>query len=268
MGDPPQLGADDVIHIASKLTIHDKTFVIGGQAVNLWAWFYRGRHPYLASDAPFTSQDIDYFGDISAAKRFAEAVGGTLVRPDGDTMNTSQTALVRIELRDQVVTIDFLGSVIGVGDRELRAGISELVVTVDADGPTSELRIPVMHPVLCVKSRIGNMLSPATRRNSSLSQRQLEASIAVLEVYLDEVIADGDSREMKVCLKALYTYLRSHEYGRVAHRELQVDLLSIIRRFADDERLDARYRRNQIAGMLKTIEQRRRSMDARRYPQC
>lgn len=54
------LGAAEVILITSKLEKDDTAFIIGGQATNLWAWFYRNRDPTLAIS--LTSQDIDYFG--------------------------------------------------------------------------------------------------------------------------------------------------------------------------------------------------------------
>ncbi len=44
----PGLGAAEVIKITSKLEQDDETFVIGGQATNLWAWFYRARDPALS----------------------------------------------------------------------------------------------------------------------------------------------------------------------------------------------------------------------------
>jgi len=51
------LGAAEVILITSKLERDDAAFIIGGQATNLWAWFYRDRDPILS--APLTSEDIE-----------------------------------------------------------------------------------------------------------------------------------------------------------------------------------------------------------------
>jgi len=60
-----RFGAAEVIQIASKLTLDDAAFVIGGQATNLWAWFYQDKDPALAANQPLTSRDIDYFGSFS-----------------------------------------------------------------------------------------------------------------------------------------------------------------------------------------------------------
>jgi hypothetical protein len=67
--------AAEVIQIASKLTIDDGAFVIGGQATNLWAWLYRDHDAALRSDEPLTSKDLDYFGSFKVAESLAAALG-------------------------------------------------------------------------------------------------------------------------------------------------------------------------------------------------
>ncbi|MCX5512133.1 hypothetical protein C3941_08690 [Kaistia algarum] len=256
-----RLGAEDVIRIASKLTVDDETFVIGGQAVNLWAWLYRERHPYLRQNGPFTSQDIDYFGSAAAADRFADAVGGVVRRPDGNDMNTPQTAIVQIDIGGRAITIDFLNAILGVAHADLAAGVSLLALAAEMDGRSVEIEVPVLHPVLCLQSRIGNMLSPATLRRDDFAWRQLHAAIAVIEVFLEDALDADDRREVKRSLRALFAYLRSHPFGRVADRELGVDALDIVRRLAGDEQLDPRFRDHQLGGMIREIEKRGAARD-------
>lgn len=262
----PRLGAEDVIRIASKLTAEDGAFVVGGQAVNLWAWIYRDRHPYLRPNGPFTSQDIDYFGTAVVAARFAAALGGVMRRPDGDAMNTPQTAIVEIIVAGQVVTIDFLDNLLGIARTDLETGVSVITLPAQVDGRAVELAIPVLHSLLCLQSRIGNMLRAATRRRDPLARRQFEAAVAVLEVYLDEALTEGELREVSRSLRALVAYLRSHEFSRIVDIELGVDPLAILGKMAADERLDRRYRHRQLAGAIADIERRRAARDARRHP--
>ncbi|CDX34980.1 hypothetical protein MPLSOD_200009 [Mesorhizobium sp. SOD10] len=59
--EPARFGPVDVLQIASKLTIDDATFVIGGQATNLWAWFYQDRAPELSSGSELTSKEHRLF---------------------------------------------------------------------------------------------------------------------------------------------------------------------------------------------------------------
>jgi len=92
--EPARFGPADVLQIASKLTIDDATFVIGGQATNLWAWFYQGRAPELSADSALTSKDIDYFGGKKAAESLARAFDGKVYFPDHSDMNTPNTAVI------------------------------------------------------------------------------------------------------------------------------------------------------------------------------
>ena len=71
----PRFGATDVIPIASTLTVDDGAFIIGGQATNLWAWFFREHEPELR--VPLTSEDIDYFGPYDEAPTAPGSVGAS-----------------------------------------------------------------------------------------------------------------------------------------------------------------------------------------------
>lgn len=51
----PRFGAEDVIAISSRLNADDASFIVGGQATNLWAWYYRDRSTGLQFDEPLTS---------------------------------------------------------------------------------------------------------------------------------------------------------------------------------------------------------------------
>mgnify|MGYP001336627341 CR=1 FL=1 len=114
--EPARFGPVDVLQIASKLTIDDATFVIGGQATNLWAWFYQDRVPELSSDSELTSKDIDYFGTKKAAESLALALGGKVYFPNANDMNTPNTAVVVAEVNGKKLQIDFMHGVLGCVD--------------------------------------------------------------------------------------------------------------------------------------------------------
>ena len=69
-----------VYDLAGILQLSDKAFIVGGQALNLWAERY-SEVPELAAYGPYTSKDIDYFGRREAARKLADALGGTLRIP-------------------------------------------------------------------------------------------------------------------------------------------------------------------------------------------
>ncbi len=254
------LGAAEVIQIVSKLEHEDGAFVIGGQATNLWADFYRDRDPELQSAGPFTSKDIDYYGSREVAQRFADAIGGELRLPEMDDV-TPNTALVIATVGSRKIIIDFLNSVIGIHARELQKGVSAIVLSDVLDGQEVEIEVKLLHPIMCLKSRIGNILSPVTNRHDDIAFRQLKAAMIVARLYIDEALGDEDRggwRDARRCFSSLSEYLYSDEFGKKVHSELNIDPLNIIRHFADDPRIDARYRHHQLQGMITRIEGRRK----------
>jgi hypothetical protein len=262
--DDPRFGAEEVIEIASRLGNDDSTFVVGGQATNLWAWYYRDRSPDLQFDDPLTSVDIDYFGSFRVAQDFAELIGGRVFRPDADTMNSPSTAKVVTEYDGKTLTIDFLNGILGVKPRELETGVYTLIVEADLAGEPRQVEIAVLHPVLCLRSRVANMLHPALLRRDPFAWRQLHAAIAVVSCHIGENLDLDDWQEAKLCLADLFAYIRSDPMAHQAETELGIDLLAILRGFANDERIEARYRDRQLNGMIARLEARAASRTKRR----
>jgi hypothetical protein len=252
----PVFGAGEVLEINSKLETDDAAFIIGGQATNFWAWFYQAKEPELRLKGPFTSEDIDYFGGVSVAMNFAAALNGTLYLPDHDD-HTPNTAQIVTQLNGKALTIDFLGSVLGIKDPELQKGVTILEVAGELEGVEKTVLVKVLHPLLCLKSRVINILHPATRRTDPIARRQLDAAVVIVRRYIDDALADGDWKEARDCFRTLYWYLRSDEYVKQADLRLDVDLLNIVRSFADDARIDARFRQMQLRPMIINIEKKR-----------
>ncbi|MDI3559849.1 hypothetical protein [Bradyrhizobium sp. Arg816] len=260
--DQPRFGAAEVIQIASKLTVDDATFVIGGQATNLWAWYYRDKDPALRQDQPLTSRDLDYFGSVKAAESLAAALGGKVIKATLDDMNTPHSAVVLATVNGKPLKIDFLNGVLGVTRRELERGVAVIEATAEVDGKECRAQIPVLHPVLCLKSRIANMLHPMLGRRDSFAWAQLHAAIAIVRVYIVDALEEGDWKEAKSCLSDVFEYLRSDRFGKAAKNELGVDVLDILRHFQDDQRIDERYRKQSLVQMIEQIEdwQRKHSL--------
>ena len=263
MSDPerPAFGASEVIEVTSKFKAEDDAFLIGGQATNFWAWFYQDKERDLKLKGPFTSEDIDYFGTQDVARNVADALGGKLLLPEpGD--HTPSTAQVVTTIHGKPLVIDFLGAVLGVQNRELRRGISLLEITADLEGKPTTVLVKVLHPVLCLKSRIVSMLHPATRRSDRIARTQTEAAVVIVRRFISDALDDAEGwSEAHDCFRQLYWYLRSDQYVKVADIDLGIDPLTILRAFADDQRIDQRidqrYRDMQIKKMIANIERRR-----------
>lgn len=255
-----------MLSIVSHVQADDGAFVVGGQATNLWAWFYRDKIPRQREEQIFTSIDVDYFGEAGVARMLADALGGNVRRPSQDAMNTPSTAVVEIEIGGRSVSIDFLNKILGIKNREFAKGVSELKFPAESEGRVGEVMIPVMHPVLCLKSRIANIMHPATRRQDATALDQARAAHHVMIAYIDHAINDGAHRETAACFQGLFTYLRRDEFGRRAHLETPVDPLGILRAFADDPRIDERYRQKNLAIQITEIETFRAGLEERIAP--
>ncbi|HEY2184893.1 MAG TPA: hypothetical protein VGH39_07855, partial [Xanthobacteraceae bacterium] len=150
------------------------------------------------------------------ARTVAVALGGKLLLPTRDD-HTPSTAQIVTMINGKPLVIDFLGEVLGVRDRELRRGVSEVEVGADMEGRSITVRIKVLHPILCLKSRIISMLHPATRRMDRIARQQAEASLVILRRYIDDLLTDDLGwKEARDCFVTLYWYLRSDEYVKVA----------------------------------------------------
>lgn len=248
------LRPDEVIKIVSNLTVDDEAFIVGGQATFLWAGFYETVQPELDKYKPFTSKDIDYYGGVQAAEKLAGAIGGTVRTPDKDSMNSPSTAIVQAEINGRPIIVDFLHDIIGVKREEFRNGVTTIMLRND-DGSTIE--VAVMHPVLCLKSRIGNIMSPATQRRDEIAIRQMNAAWWVVRAYIDHALRDEDHKEATNCLMDLFHFVRSHQYGRNAHAVTSTDVLDILEHFVDDTRLDERWRELTLVSAIGKVRSKR-----------
>lgn len=184
----------------------------------------------------------------------AAALGGEVRRATADDMNTPNTAVVLATFNGKKLVIDFLNGVIGVSRRELEDGVAVIEVSAQIDGIEHRAQIAVLHPILCLKSRVANMLHPGLMRRDQFAWKQLHAIIAVVRLYIDDALRDGDWQEAKECLSDVFEYLRSNPFGKAAKRELGVDILDILKHFQNDERIDGRYRKMTLSNMIERIE--------------
>ena len=266
MKEEGHLDPADVVSIISNLTVDDDAFIVGGQATNLWAWYYRDDAPYLKDEGPFTSVDIDYFGHADVAQKLADALGGRVFRPGPDSMNTPNTAVIEANLNGKSVRIDFLNNVLGVEKKELGNGISSLGVIAEVNGETKPVAVLLMHPISCLKSRIANVMHAATQRRDPTATRQTHAAYHVTRAHIEHALRDGDHQEAKECFQGIFEYLRRDKLGRRAHLEVPVDPLGILRAFADDPRIDKRYRQKNLGVQITEIERFRTGLEERIAP--
>jgi len=235
------LSPHQLFHIFEAASGVDGAFVVGGQALNIWAERYAGRCSELSEYAPFTSKDLDYFGTQDAARLIAERLGGKLKIPKIDD-HTPNTALLIIELDGEKVVVDFIGHVLGIHDRDVRKMIAIIAVPMLDEGEKVDVAISLMHPYHCLVSRVVNIFSPAMQRSDDTAYRQLNAAVYVLREYINDLLIHKETRRATRILKMLYKYLRSDLYGCKAHILADKDPLDILQEYSADKRFDPRFR--------------------------
>jgi hypothetical protein len=148
----------DVRPILAKVADLGRELVlVGGQAVNFWASYYEPRVPELAREAPFTSKDIDFCGDQRAVGICAERLGGTPRTSTFDDATPNSGTVVFVDGVGVTRTLDVVSAPYGLDAAEVRETALPVEILDDA-GASSGVGFYVMHPVLCMESRIHNVV--------------------------------------------------------------------------------------------------------------
>ena len=232
---------------------------MGGQAVNFWAEIFSQTVPELTEYGPFTSKDVDFYGPRRAAVDLAQALGGQADFPSfGD--QTPNTAIVNARMDGYLLRIDFPNHVLGVSQFGLTAVLIE--VELELSGEIDHFQLKILHPFGCLVSRVNTIMNAAISRSDDFAFRQIKAAYHVLKRYIHDCLdqtAPGNLREACRCFSSLHDFLLNDNLGRSCHTHTPIDPLEILKSFAHDERLDARYREKILAKMITRIEAKRLS---------
>lgn len=249
-----------VDEIILKIEPDDEPFLVGGQATNFWAERYYAKDPGLAAYSPFSSKDIDFFGSFEAARKLANALHGTIRRPTSDD-HSPQTAVINAVVQGTKVEIDFLWNIMGPPKDDLASKTVKVEYPLIVDGVAGAVTLKIMHPLHCLQSRASNIVSLG--RKDDVSKRQLNAAVLVLRAHISEVLETAASSENRSGIKAaqailgdLTHYLTKDMVGVQVHKKTAINPIEIVKAFRDDERLDQRFRDNQIHNMIEQITAR------------
>jgi len=251
---PPPLAFADVKPILTRLErIADSVVLVGGQAVNFWAELYAPRVPAIDREAPFTSKDIDFCGDVRAVRICADRLGGTsrIATIDDHTPNTGVVTF----LDDEGVkrTIDFLDSPLGLRAEEVqRLAIPAEIL--DASGKPSGPLFRIMHPVQVMESRVHNTMT-LPGYDSPAALKQLRLAVICAREFIRDVIASDRIRVALTLNERIYTFCLKDRDGRLILAKYGVDPFYAV--VADDERLPAKFRETRFPQMQHDLAARR-----------
>jgi hypothetical protein len=137
----------DILEVLRAVAQTD-CLVIGGQAVNLWSERYEKPEPPWTELKPFTSLDLDLLGsrrDVLAAASLLHAKP-LLPVPGENTVNAGK---LTVALGREELDIDVVHTANGINTQEAVETAPLLVYR--------DLRLRVLHPVLCIESKTVNL---------------------------------------------------------------------------------------------------------------
>lgn len=131
---------------AGLLATKEPVLLVGGQAVNLWALYYR---EHTAELAPFVSRDVDVLGDRETLTALGRVAGAKPqffpVKPPTNEVGV----VIAKDARGRPLLIEVLRCVHGVSNEQLR----EPAYTV----ALGEVRVQVPGPIALLQAKIANV---------------------------------------------------------------------------------------------------------------
>lgn len=254
--DDKHLTAEDVNAILAFVADEDP-IIIGGQSISIWSQVYSGDNAELDAMAPLTSKDLDFLHNLEAERALEKGLkDGKLKIPSLDNM-TPEAAIVTGFIGDRKVTVDFMTSVLGVDTKQ---AVNRSIKISDPDNEAVSLTL--MHPLDCVRSRLTNI--NVLERLDDHSLNQAEASIIILDCYINRELNVGDDVGHKQATKAILEIediVRRTHTGKASQMIYgdRLDLVKVAEKYANDERIDARVRDKNIGPMIKRLRGLRRT---------
>lgn len=229
----------------------DRLVLVGGQSIYFWKQMYSSKSEWLSRNN-VTSEDVDFMNDMPAARNLARHFDVPLNVPGVDD-STPSAASLRLRLDDRYVIVDFMRSIQGVSEKDLRKR-AVLVNMGLAAGNGRTLAFNVMHPFDCLVSRFSNINGPL-RRIDSHSRLQAEASVEIMKCHLLHLLELGKSNEVCRLLQPLEFVIRDNHVGKNSHKLFgkHLDLIGLLKEFEDDERLHPMWREKTLKPLLSRV---------------
>jgi hypothetical protein len=210
---------------AKLLATDPPSFIVGGQAVNLWALYYEDRTRDLA---PFVSRDADVLGDRATLERLGKVARK---KPQFFPLKPPSNEVGVVVAKDSdgaPLLIEVLRNIKGATNEELRETVYEFAI--GAEGT----RVQVPGPIVLLQAKVANFceIKQAGRQDA----RHVLILARVLPAYLDDLSDAVASARMEErvfigYLEKLLRVLRS-KHGWQAFGDLRIDRRDIFSELA------------------------------------
>jgi len=195
--------------------------LVGGQA--LIAWIKHYNIPVPSSETPALTQDIDFLGSHEEAQLLANELGAKInvARMDDHTPNTAVLSF-RSPNTNKILIIDFLGYLIGLNEKEVR----NLAVAIKFESLSD---INVLHPILCLKSRVENLnLHKLKSKRNGNGIIQASKAIEVVRKFLGEIFLEVNGMRQALNAVKKIRYIALSDAGIFVYHEYGLDILLAI----------------------------------------
>lgn len=213
---------DDFQFVTKKVsTDPDRLILVGGQALEVWSVIFDVPSP-LGQGIALT-EDADWLGGKLDAKWLCDQLSGGAevdLHFAEDFDATPSSAIAYVKRGQRVLLMDFLRTIVGPSVEEVR----RLAVRLHLDGCT----IDVLHPLLCLHSRLANLEVLASKRIGN-GPAQAHWMVKIANAYFLDMVAQGQPPDEVA--KACRTVAKLAEFnkaGKFCFLEFSIDALQSI----------------------------------------
>jgi hypothetical protein len=226
--------------------------VVGGQAVNLWAYQYLDSLPQLAEHLPFASEDLDFYGGRVEATLCHDILGGQLnLNRDFDPSPNAGVVLVNWHSRQ--LRIDILASLYGLNDAEIDGTAQQFI----GKGVLSDIFIKVLHPILCLEGKLRCLRGLPQHNRQDLKHVQILLWCAYQ--FLSQMCQQPDPRpSLKLLERLIGSALREDGLYAWFHHQILLEQgipIEIIQRLSHEKW--QRFYQQRWPQLLESIESKR-----------
>jgi hypothetical protein len=230
----PPLSVDETVRILGRLGDlggAEPVVLIGGTALAIW-------HAELSTDPPepqLATTDVDLQGGPDAVRQAARLLDGKHRISRFDDHTTQAGAVLFLDSAGDERVLDFLSHPYGLDS----AGVLERAIPIDIDVDDSPVvRIAVMNPIDCLRSRIANSDLPG--REPEHAEAQLRAAIRLVPAYGRLLLDQGaDTRAVMALNEHVYDLALDDRRAKKLYLEQGIDVANAE---LDDPRLPEPHR--------------------------
>lgn len=245
----PPLSVDETVRILGRLSDlggAEPVVLIGGTALAIW-------HAELSDDPPepqLATTDVDLQGGPDAVRQAARLLDGKHRISRFDDHTTQAGAVLFLDSAGEERVLDFLSHPYGLDSADVLERSIPLDIEI-RDSPV--VRIAVMNPIDCLRSRIANSDLPG--REPEHAEAQLRAAISLVPAYGRLLLDQGvDTRAVTALNEHVYDLALDDRRAKKLYLEQGID---VAKAELDDPRLPEPHRAIRLPQLRQKLQRAR-----------